>query len=280
MHIRIVIIGFFYFLLPFISLSQTVTLSMQNVTLEKVFRQIEKQTPYRFVYSKETLEEAKPVSLTINNAAVEQVLRLCFNNQPVTYSINDHVIMVKARPVRDEPRDIPSYHIVTGKVINEQGEALAGATVNIKESIQSTATDEQGMFRLQTTSLNGRLVISNVGYNTQESAFRVSASLQIKMTAAVNTLDETVVIAYGSTTRRFNTGSVSRVTDEEISKQPVSNALAALQGRVPGLVVTQKNGMPGSNFTVQLRGINSLKQGTQPLFIIDGMPLMINSGSL
>jgi len=253
---------------------------MQNVTLEKVFRQIEKQTPYRFVYSKETLEEAKPVSLTINNAAVEQVLRLCFNNQPVTYSINDHVIMVKARPVRDEPRDIPSYHIVTGKVINEQGEALAGATVNIKESIQSTATDEQGMFRLQTTSLNGRLVISNVGYNTQESAFRVSASLQIKMTAAVNTLDETVVIAYGSTTRRFNTGSVSRVTDEEISKQPVSNALAALQGRVPGLVVTQKNGMPGSNFTVQLRGINSLKQGTQPLFIIDGMPLMINSGSL
>lgn len=270
-----------YILVPFSGICQNVSISVKNANLEKVFRQIEKQTLYRFVYAKETLEDAHPVSIEAEKASLQQVLNTCFTGQPLTYSITDNIIMIKAIPVaKTEIKTTPAYNDVSGRITNEQGELLAGATVSIKGTQQATATDLQGTFTLKNVSREVMLIISNIGYNTQIVPMNGKTLLFITLTPAINTLDETVVIGYGNTTRRFNTGNVGHVTAEDISKQPVSNPLAALQGRVPGLLITQKSGLPGSSFNVQLRGINSLKQGTQPLFIIDGMPLMLNSGSL
>jgi TonB-dependent SusC/RagA subfamily outer membrane receptor len=283
LRLRLFFITALYILVPFVSICQNLSISVKNANLEKVFRQIEKQSPYRFVYSKEALEDALPVSIEAEKASLQQVLSLCFNGQPLTYNISDNIIMIKAgvvtkTEIKTKPVDVNKD--VSGKITNEQGEPLAGATVSVKGHEQATATDLQGIFTLKDLPLEATLIISNIGYNKQTVAVGGKTMLFITLTPAINTLDETVVIAYGKTTRRFNTGNVGRVTAEEISKQPVSNPLAALQGRVPGLLITQRNGLPGSAFTVQLRGINSLKQGTQPLFIIDGMPLMLNTGSL
>ncbi|GAA4317241.1 TonB-dependent receptor [Compostibacter hankyongensis] len=97
--------------------------------------------------------------------------------------------------------------------------------------------------------------------------------LEIRLQPALNTLDETVVMAYGTTTRRLNTGSISRITAEEIGKQPVTNVLAALSGRMPGVFVQTTNGLPGGNIKIQVRGRGSIAAGTDPLYIIDGVPV-------
>jgi TonB-dependent starch-binding outer membrane protein SusC len=170
-----------------------------------------------------------------------------------------------------------------GKIVNEQGDPVAGATITITGTHRSYAANEKGAFALTGLHINDTLTISAIGYAPQSEVFDqtlLDHELTIVLHQNTATLDEVLLIAYGKTTRRFNTGSVSSITASDIASQPVSNPLSAMQGLVPGLVVTQRTGRPGSSFTVQLRGINSLKQGTQPLFIVDGMPFSINTGSL
>jgi TonB-dependent starch-binding outer membrane protein SusC len=161
------------------------------------------------------------------------------------------------------------------------GVALEGATVQIRSSGIKVLTDKGGAFSFLITDKSGILEVSYVGHVTKEVAFTTGQSaLDIALEIEENKLDEAVVIAYGTTTRRLNTGSVTRITAEEINKQPVINPLAALQGRVPGMVVTQGSGVPGSGFNVQIRGQNSLAQGSAPLFIVDGVPFGENNTAI
>lgn len=161
---------------------------------------------------------------------------------------------------------------ISGKVIDDQGSPIIGATVIIKGSNNGTTTNQQGEFSINNTSKNESLIVSSVGYKKQEIKLDNKSYLTITLKKQTNQLDETVIRAYGTTTRRLNTGDISTVIAKEIDQQPVSNPLAALEGRVPGLVVTQSNGVPGSGFKVQIRGQNSIAQGSEPLFIIDGVP--------
>src|SRR5690606_9252775 len=107
---------------------------------------------------------------------------------------------------------------------------------------------------------------SYVGYATQEIPVNGRTTINISLRLAQNSLDETVIIGYGTTSRRLNTGSVSSVTSDVISNQPVSDPLAALQGRVPGLMISSTSGAPGASFQVRVRGENSVKGGNDPLY--------------
>ncbi len=269
-----------FLLVPFIGKSQNISIAVESTSLEKVFRIIEKQSSYRFVYSEETLEKANPVSIKMQNAFVKDVLNLCFKNQPLTFSMNEQIIVIQSRNVKKATADTVTNQIIRGRVVNEQGEGLEGVTVAIKGQNHATATDAYGNFLLRSRLAKGILVLSNVGYRTEEVAYIAKSPVFVKLTGVVNKLDETVVIGYGTTTRRLNTGSVSRVTADEIGIQPVSNPIAALEGRVTGLFITQGNGLPGSNFTVRLRGRNSIQSGNSPLYIIDGVPFLNDAEQL
>src|SRR5690606_35938609 len=148
------------------------------------------------------------------------------------------------------------------------------ASVSISNTNQSTRTDRSGKFSFVTGLRSGTLTISHVGYATRTIDFGAETygPFEIALAASGNAIDEVQVIGYGQVSKRFNTGSVVTVTAEEIERQPVSNPLAALAGRVPGMVVTQTSGNPGAKVNIQIRGQNSISQGSQPLFIIDGVP--------
>jgi TonB-linked SusC/RagA family outer membrane protein len=168
--------------------------------------------------------------------------------------------------------------VLKGKVVSEEGgEPLVGATVTIKNAGIKALTDANGGFIINGYKPEGILVVSYVGYGIKEIPFdsKDTKTLTIQLIPNDNVLDEAVVIGYGQTTRRLNTGSVSKVTAEDIAKQPVGNPLAALQGRVPGMVVTQTSGVPGAAINVQIRGQSVLdlaRSTNDPLFIIDGVP--------
>lgn len=270
---RVPLLILLYWSFSLYSYGQQISLSVQNAPLEEVFRQIEAKTDYRFVYAREELKQARPVTLQVSSRSLERVLAQVFAGQPLSYSINKKYISVHLREPKREPAPpAPPGIEVQGRVLSEAGEPLPGASVMVKGSTTATATDEGGKFLLNNLPQESTLIVSSVGYLSREIPLNGRTSLTITLTLAVGTLDETVVIAYGKTTRRLNTGSVAKVSSRQIEKQPVSNPLAALQGRVPGLIITQANGLPGSQFEVLIRGHHSLQQGTEPLYIIDGVP--------
>lgn len=261
---------------------QNISLTLKNASLEKVFAAIERQSDYHFIYTKEEVASAKAVSISVNNALLTDVLEQCFKGQPVTYKVQDKYIIVKRdKEQEDRVQDGKlKMESVKGKVADEEGNGIAGATIKIKGSEAGVASNERGEFELDYDGVYSRIVVSSIGYETQEVYFKGESYITIILQRAINSLDETLVIAYGKTTRRLNTGNVSKLDASEISKQPVSNPLAALEGRVPGLLITQSSGYASGAIGVQLRGRNSLIQGSEPLFVIDGIPLAAQNISL
>lgn len=257
------------------NLTQEITLSLRNVKLETVFKEIQKQTSYRFVYTKEQLESSRSVSVDVKKAQLEAVLQLCFREQPLTYTIEDRFIIISIKDKVEENKS-PSIQLIdiTGRITNEQGEPLPGASISVKGTNKGTATNSNGEFILQGIEPNAILIISSVGYQMQTLRLHGNTNINIQLKLSVNSLEETIIKGYYNTSKRLNTGSVSKVTADDIGNQPVSNPLAALQGSSPGLLITQANGIPGSNFNVTIRGNNSIQNGNSPLYIIDGTPFI------
>lgn len=166
---------------------------------------------------------------------------------------------------------------IKGKIISESGEPIPSATITLKHTNQSTTSDNNGLFTIHHSLLTDTLIISAIGYETTEEPNNERGQLTIILKRKITALDEAVVIAYGTTTRRLNTGSIGKLSAIEIQHQPVANPLLALSGRIPGLLITQSNGLPGAAVKVQIRGQNSIAQGSDPLFIIDGVPFAPNN---
>lgn len=273
-----------YFLLGFCmalalsSAAQSVSLSLRQEPIKNAFGSIEAQTKYRFVYGEETVSKAKPVTLSLSNVSLEEALSKIFAGQPLTYSVEDQYIMVKAGK-----ENVPVAIDVTGEVTDEDGKPLQGVTVTDKRSSKSTITDDKGEFLLKGIGEHAVLVFSFIGRETIELPVAGQKQVSVRMNMVSKTLDETIIQAYGTTTRRLNTGDIVKVSGEEIERQPVTNPLAALQGRVPGMIITQTSGVPGSAFKVEIRGQTSLDMTlskNDPLFIIDGMPFGAGNNNL
>lgn len=252
---------------------QTISLTLTNAPLETAFKEFKKQSGFRFIYSRTEMQASRPVTLRITNVPIEEALHLLFSGQPLEYVVETNHVVVRRKAIA-VPVVVPVTPAdISGKVLTEEGLPLAGASVLVKSSGLGVPTNAAGEFTVPGIKETDVLVISSVGYQTREIVVGKQTRITIVLSLAENSLDETVVIAYGKTTRRYNTGSVGRVSAAEISKQPVSNPLAALQGRVPGLLITQSNGLPGSNFEILIRGRNSIQQGNSPLIVVDAVPL-------
>jgi TonB-dependent starch-binding outer membrane protein SusC len=166
---------------------------------------------------------------------------------------------------------------ISGYILNEELEAVASASVTLKNTNRSTLSDKKGYFKFEhpTTSGPPIVLVTAIGYESAERRMHPDSVMVIRLKRKITELDEAIVMAYGTTTRRFNTGNIDKLGFADIEKQPVSNPLAALSGRIPGLLVTQNSGVPGSTINIQIRGRTSLDlelSQNDPLFIIDGVP--------
>lgn len=168
---------------------------------------------------------------------------------------------------------------VTGKVLDDKtSKPIAGATVSIKNKTNiSTATGEDGTFTI--TAPNGsRLVISYVGYKPAEVAAS-SSPITISLSPGEATLSEVVVVGYGTTLRRDITGSVVKVAAKDINNTPATSFETAIQGRAAGVMVQQQNGKLGQGINIRIRGASSVSAGNEPLYVVDGVPLITENQS-
>lgn len=257
------------------SYSQKITLSQKDVALEKVFREISKQTGYTFVYTKSLLQKAKKVTITTTDASLDDVLNECFKDQSLTFTILNKLIIIKEK--EDEaPKDkvsnllIPQPVInISGKITDEKGQPLEGATILVKGTNNGTMSDANGNFSIDAEP-NSTLVISYIGFETTEIKIGNQATISVQLKPSVSTGEQIVVIGYGSSRKKDLVGSVASVDAGKINNQTVQNVAQALQGKVAGLQITN-NGTPGSNPQVRLRGLGTVTDGSGPLYVVDGV---------
>ncbi len=165
-----------------------------------------------------------------------------------------------------------SQSVITGKVSDNNGDPLPGASVQLKGSSIGTITDVDGNYSLEVNDTdNATLVISFVGYLNQEIAIKSRSTIPVTLEADVQALSEVVVVGYGTQQKKNVTGSISVVDVDEINKQVEQNVQSLLQGRVAGLNITPASGAPGAGMQVNIRGSSSANAGTQPLYVIDGV---------
>ena len=164
--------------------AQKISLSVKNAPMEKVLREIKKQANYNFLYNTQMLESSKPVNFSVTNASLDEVLRLCFNDQPLTYSIVDGTIIIAKKPILKSVNQVQIVEEVyppqeiKGKVTDAQGVGLSGVSVRLKNSTIGVSTDINGNFTISIPDA-GILVFSYIGFVTIELPSNARSAMNV-----------------------------------------------------------------------------------------------------
>ncbi|WP_246859427.1 TonB-dependent receptor [Spirosoma sp. KCTC 42546] len=269
-------------------LEQSITLSVENKEIRVVLSTIEKAAKVTFSYIPQQIQADRKVSINISNQRLSTVLDQLFRNLPITYEVvGKKQILLSVRPVVQptiptllpkntsfEPSPTADRQL-SGTVKSETGEGLPGVSVVVKNTTRGTTTDAEGRYKL-TIPNDGpavTLVFSFVGYLNQEIAIGNRTTIDLQLVPNDKSLDEVVVVGYGTVKKSDLTGSLSQVKAKEINSYPATNVLQALTGRAAGVQVLQNTGAPGAPVSVRIRGTNSIQGSNEPLYVVDGFPL-------
>ena len=263
--------------------SQKISIVLQDVPVQQVFDVIRSQSGYQFLYTDKVISKSKPVTINVKDASLEEVLELCFKNQPLVYTIVEKTIVVKfkknAAIKEEEPQSVlPPPIMIKGRVLNEKGEPIAGVSVKIKNSTSGTETDVNGNFQIEVADQNAILELSYVGYKSIFAAVKNSTRLNLSLSLDDRKLTDIVVVGYGTQKKKDITGSVSVLTNKDFNQGPLLSVQQSIQGKLPGVNISQNSGKPGGSNTVRIRGGTSLTSSNDPLYVIDGVPISNSAG--
>ena len=231
-----------------------ISLHLEDATLEQALEAIKQQSEYSFWYRNDEINLGRKA-----------------------YTINEkHIVIYKTNEKASHPM-ITNNKKITGKVTDEKNEPIIGANVVVKGSTTGTITDMDGNFTLEVPD-QATLLVSYIGYTPKEVAVKNQNNLSIMMIEDSKTIDEVVVIGYGSVKKSNLTGAVSSVKTTEIQQTPMTSIDQGLVGRASGVQVTQTSGMPGAVASIRVRGSSSLQGGNEPLYVIDGFPVYSGTG--
>ncbi|SDF00919.1 SusC/RagA family TonB-linked outer membrane protein [Chitinophaga filiformis] len=276
---------FLFFFLPYLQVAtyclgktqadQKITLS-GTYTLHIIFQKIEQQTGKRIYYTNSIVNDEEKIPVNLKAASIHQALEQILGNKNLEWSVEETYISIrksKKATLLTESDKPDSTISVNGRVINEKGEPIAGATVLVKGTRIGSTTQSDGYFTLNSVRPSSYLLISNVAFLTKELPVQGRSSIGIiELERYIGVLDETQIIAYGQSSRRKGTGNVSTIKASDIEKSPVSNPLLAMSGRIPGVFIQQSAGVPGSGVKIIIQGQNSINSGNDPFYVIDGVP--------
>lgn len=256
-----------------------ITLKLENVKIEKVLMEIESLTDYKFFFSRDDIDVDRMVSIKAEKEKVKTILEGVFRNMPVSVEVLDKQIILKEKlsiqktsvSVKDE--EIQQKIKITGIIKDEKNQPLPGANVLEKGTKNAIQTDIDGKFSIVVDSPNAILVVSYLGFTTQEVALKEQTSVNITLIENTSTLKEVVVIGYGTQKKTKITGSIASVKMDELQDFPVSNFDQALAGKLAGVQVLQTTGEPGKELSIKVRGTKTLTAGADPLYVIDGVPM-------
>ncbi len=254
------------FLTPISASNEMLSVNLQQATVGSVLSAIEKQSDYYFTYNSELIDVNRSVSINIKNKSIESILKDLFAGENVRYKIvGKNVVLYKSLPAQQNGK-----RKVTG-VVKDSGGPIIGANIIEKGTHNGTITDTEGRFSLEVGD-NATLEISYIGYVPQNIKITNQKSLSVTMKEDSQTLDELVVVGYGTVKKSDLTGSVSSVKSDEITKMATNSPVAALQGRAAGVSVSLGSGSPDATASIQIRGVGT-PNDSSPLYVVDGFPM-------
>lgn len=261
--------GIMFFILNMTVFAQnkTVTLHEEQSSIQTILSKIEKQTKYLFVYDKAQIDVKRKVTLKANNKPVSQVLNTLFAGTQVSYTLNGNNIVLTVK--KENTQQKSSLKTVEGAITDLNGDPVIGATVKEEGTNNGVISDIDGKFSIKVHS-GAHLNVSYVGMLTKTIPVTEKSFLNITLTEDSKTLEEVVVVGYGTQKRVNLTGAISTVSSKDLIDRPASTATHMLQGKVPGLNITTSAGNPGNGASINIRGTNSINGGS-PLVLIDGV---------
>jgi len=272
-------------------LDREVTLTLSNTSFDNILGNLSTATGARFAYSHELLNVNGNITLTADHQPLGSVLTDLLTPRNITYVLHEDGITISLKrksvdsnqeaegAVKNTPKELLIPLItITGTVTDANKQPLAGVNILVRGSTNGTTSDADGSFSINAET-NDLLVFSFIGYASQEILVSNQQRINATLVEDSKSLNEVVINAgYWKIKEHERTGNISKVSSEEIRKQPISNPLQALQGRMPGVYIQQNSGVPGGAFKIQIRGQNSLRaNGNDPLYIVDGVPFTANS---
>lgn len=251
--------------------SQKITLELRNVSLSKLFLEIEKNSDYSFVYNTNEIEKLGKRNFSYSGQELEKVLEECLKGSGYFWQIEDnHVVISKAL----QQMRVPAITVVKGKVTDDRGNSLPGVAVLVKGTAIGTATNNQGEYALPIPDpKNVTLIFSFIGMKRQEIVLGNKTEVNVKLLEESSNLDEVVVTGYQDIRRDRMTGSVTVITAKEIENNSFKSIDQILEGKVAGLYSYSTSGAPGTRSTIRIRGDNSISGNKEPLWVVDGLPL-------
>jgi TonB-linked SusC/RagA family outer membrane protein len=248
------------------SQNESLTMNVEKTSVKEVFKLIENQSNYRFFYNDELSGVNRVVSLTMQDTKIGDILNQLFVNTDITYTILENNLIVIA------PKRSLQQQKITGTVTNAvTGEPLPGVYILIDGTNTGTITSSDGNYSLEVPDQNSVLVFSYIGYLSERVTYAGQTVIDIKLTVDIMQLEEIVVVGYGTQKKVDLSGSITVVSNKNIEKEPVVDALQALQGKAAGVEIISNSGQPGAGNSVRIRGIQSWSAGTEPVYVIDGV---------
>lgn len=276
-------------------LSHTIHLKVRNGSLNDVLQAIQEEAGIRFAYRSTLLPSERNISLDVTGESLETVLNRLLIPLKIRYEVTGkHIVLRKQSVSFSEVRALENRsalidrvvfpdRTLRGRVTDERGEGMPGVNVQVKGTQQGTISDSDGRFSLEVASDESVLTLSFVGYITQEIIVGSRSSIEVQLAVDQKSLEEVVVVGYGTQKKVNLTGAVDRVGSEVFENRPITNIAQGLVGAVPNLNLRMLDGKPTQSPSFNIRGTTSIGQGGSALVLIDGVegdPRMLNPNDI
>ena len=266
-----------------VSANAQISMSLKDVSVRSAVEYLQKEYHYSFTIGTDDIDINKHVTVQVKNVSIQNALDRIFAGQNVSYKVNGKNISVVAKKAQPAPAAKPVGKaqplLCTGIVVDENNSPMAGAFVVEKGTTNAVSSGADGKFSIKVTGAEPVLSFSFFGYEDKEVQMSSSrTNIEVKMEPQALSLDQSVVVGYGSMTRRDITSAIGQFKPKASERRDVLSVDQLLQGRIAGVNITTASGIPGASSRVSIRGIGSLNAGNEPLYVIDGVPITSTSG--
>lgn len=243
------------------------SVNLKNASIKEIFMAIEQQSEFRFLYRDELINAEKRMNINMQNSQIFEILDKMVLNANVNYKVlEDHLIVITPKEKENE------NHQVSGIIKTIAGEPLPGVNILEKGTMNGTVTNLDGEFSILVSTPQSVLSVSYIGYNAKEISVNNQSRLNIILEESIESLDEVIVVGYGTQKKSDITGAIASVESAEINQLPVIGIDQALQGKASGVQITQNTGSPGAGVSVRIRGTGTVGN-SDPLYVVDGLPI-------
>jgi TonB-linked SusC/RagA family outer membrane protein len=251
------------------------SITVKDEMLSSVLKRIEHITNLHFVYPSAKIDYLKVDAFATQNTSVAQTLDKLLQPLGLIYrQIGDNILIDAARK-NGSDKVMASLIKINGKVLDEKGQTLPGVTIRVKDSQKSTVTDNNGNFQISADE-NDVLVFSFIGYKSLEQPVNGKINITVSLKPEASQMKEVVVIGYGSQSRKDVTTAVSSLSASDVNDFPATGVDKAMTGKLAGVQVLQPDGAPGAGISIHVRGTGTITAGSDPLYVVDGVPLSDN----